>query len=275
MKTLQIAVFLILISISCFAQESVKSVQEQKCEPFIYERLSNYFEINEERPTHVLNNTKDPGRWRSQTQKLKIGTQSVEWIDEVTGNYSRSSIRINGDLIPLDTQKTLNAPDDDQKYTLDMVEQWDQIKLYELGDQTVVAISMLPRICTGLMCGVGIQLWYDVKTKRKTFFGTFRSDSDARLFMYPKKNTNFLVSTNFQGDPHGVTSPAVMIYNFYELQTNGSFQIKKDNNGKNFFLKHTIFPDREFSGDDVVKSKERRLDCFEQNWVEDVLFRDQ
>lgn len=199
------------------------------------------------------------------------GAQTIQWIDDVSTKSSRSSIRINGELISLGEQKTLNIPVEDWDFTLGMVNQWDQIKLYEFGDQTIIAVSMSQRACTGLGCSIGAQIWYDVNTKQKTYFGTYRSDPDVRLFYLPESQGYFLISTHFEGDPHHVTAPAVMRYEFYKLQTDGSFRVQTDAKGKNYFLKHTSFPDAEFSGDKIVEKKARTPDCLEQNWVEDVL----
>jgi len=260
----------VLISAFCNAQV-VK--QTNQCEPFIYERLRNYFDINELSPTQVINNDLDLGRWESRTQKVSIGNQTIEWIDEVEARRgAKSSLRINGELIPLGGKETINAPDEDRKLKLSVANQWNQIKLYRIGEQILIGISMGPRMCTGLMCSVGVQLWYDVRSKRKTFFGTYRSDSDVRLFRWREKI--YTVTTNFQGDPNRVTSPGIMRYEMYGLESAGHFQFEKDTRGIPYFIKHTQYIDTELKGGESVRQKQAQMDSLEQNWVEDVLAYD-
>ncbi|MEP7213780.1 MAG: hypothetical protein ABI791_11920 [Acidobacteriota bacterium] len=262
---------LLLLSTPILSQRSPRLAFRPSCGQFVYERLRNYFEINEERPLQVVNNKGDLGRWESKIETLRIGEQTVEWIDEVSGNSSRSSVRINGELISLDKQTTLNAPDEDQKFRLDMVGQWDQIKLWELGEQTIIAIAMSPRACTGLMCGVGVQLWYDVKSKQKTYFGTYRTDSDVSLFRYPRGNSYYVVGTNFKGDFHGLTAPIVITYELFGLAPNGQFKVRTNPKGVKYFIRHTTFAERELTGETVTRRRVQKEDSLEQNWLEDVL----
>lgn len=184
-------------------------------------------------------------------------------------------MRINGDLITLWDKTTTNMPEGGNKFTLDMVGEWDQIKLFNLYNQTIIAISMRPRQCTGLMCGVGEQLWYDVKTNQKTYFGTYRTDSDARLFRFANKETFYVVSTNFEGDPHGVTSPAVVTYKLYSLQPDGQFRLQNNSAGVNYFIRHTRFPKMELVRDTLRLKKASTTDKLEQNWLEKILVADQ
>ena len=275
MKIVQLFLVLSLLSICGFAQVTNKRTSRPKCEQFIYEGLRHYFETNEERPAQIVNNTYDLELWESRTQKIVIGNHTVEWIDEVTKNSSRSSVKINGDLITLLDKTTTNKPDGDINFTLDMIGEWDQIKLFNLYNQTLIAISMRPRQCTGLMCGVGAQLWYDVKTKQKTYFGTYRTDSDVKLFRFTNEEAFYVVSTNFEGDPHGVTRSSVVKYELYKLQSNGQFQIQKNQAGVSYFIKHTSFPDMELVRSTVKSRKVRIADSLEQNWLEKILVENQ
>jgi hypothetical protein len=275
MKMPKVLLFLFLLSTISFPQSISKRGAFQECDQFIDERLRDYFDRNEVPAAQIINNVAELGRWESRVQAIKVGNHTVEWIDDVTANDSQSSVRINGELIRLNDQVTLNAPDEINKFKLDMVGQWDQIKLYEFYEQTIIAISMTPRMCTGLMCGVGAQLWYDIKSKQKTFFGTYRTDSDVRLFRFPRENAYYTLATNFTGDPHAVTTPTVVTYELYKLETNGDFRIQKNARGVNYFIKHTSFPDMEIKGKSVKRRKALKKDTIEQNWPEDVLARDQ
>jgi hypothetical protein len=120
------------------------------------------------------------------------------------------------------------------------------------------------------MCGVSAQLLYDVKTRSTTFFGSFRTDFDVRFFRYGQDDTPYYVTKNFDGDPHGVTTPAVVSYELYKLKSDGQFLIQKDETGKPYSIKHTTFPDMEIKGEEVVARKELKDDELEQNWIKKV-----
>lgn len=83
MKVLLAPFALALLSVVCCGQVTTKATAKMKFEPFIFERLRNYFETNEERPSHIVNNTYDLKLRESRTQKITIGDHIVEWIDEV------------------------------------------------------------------------------------------------------------------------------------------------------------------------------------------------
>jgi hypothetical protein len=260
---------LLLVHLLAALSNAQVSQRPTQCNLFIYERLRNYFDINELRPVHVINNDWDLGRWESHTQTLSIGNQKVEWIEEVEARSWKITVRINGDDILLSDESSTNAPEGDVKLPLSVVGEWNQIKLFRIGDQTVIGITMGPRQCTGLMCGIGVQLWYDVRSKRKTFFAAYRSDSSVRLIQAKEKV--YTVTTNFHGDPHGVTSPAIMRYELYRLDSTGRFEQAKDQGGRPYFIKHTQYPAREFRVDRISRKKPAKADSLEQNWIENVL----
>ena len=199
-----------------------------------------------------------------------MGGYKVEWNNAITKNYVRSSVRVDGELITLSDKFTANYPDG-EPIKLDFVGRWDQIKLYELDDQAVLAISMTAQQCTGLMCSLGAQFWYDLKSKQKTFFGTYRTSPDVNLYRFPKDERLYTISAAFDGNPHGVTGASTVTYSLYELSQDGTFSIRKDRSAKNYFIRHTIFPDNELSGANVRKRKHQKFDCLEHNWLEPLL----
>ncbi|HMT06554.1 MAG TPA: hypothetical protein PKA82_01015 [Pyrinomonadaceae bacterium] len=265
------SILILLVLPGFVSSQSTKIRNTQaNCEPFIYERLRNYFEVNEVKPTQEINNTYDLGLWASKTEKIKVGEHVVEWIDVVEKTTFQASININGEKIELKDQSTANVPDEDNKFSANMADRWDTIKLYEFDDQTIIGISMSSRICTGLSCSVGIQMWYDLKSKQITFFGTFRTDGDVRLFRFPREEAIFTISTNFKGDSHGVTNPAEITYKLYKLNPDGRFTIQRNVKGQDFYIYHKIFPDRMLKGENIVPRK-KKCEQLKQNWLEDVL----
>ncbi|MBX3244044.1 MAG: hypothetical protein KF685_06265 [Acidobacteria bacterium] len=263
----------ILFSISCIGQsvETVKVTDAATdCGSYIYERLDAYFTSNEITARQIINNTHSGVR-RSKTQKIRIGDHIVEWIDHIGDKpgSDRSSIKINGHLITLNDKKSLNDADGQNKLDLKLIGKWDQIKLYQLYEQDIIAVTMSPWMCTGLMCGVGAQMFYDAKTKHATFFGAYRTNFEAKLYDFADGNS-FTVATNFAGDPHGVTNPMVITYELHKLQPNGQFQIQKNDIGQNYFIRHTIFPDTEIEEDKGKNDNGERPGRLEQDWIRPI-----
>lgn len=260
MKQLAISFLLILFTLMGRDQIAISQAMKSsnsKCDPLINERLSDYFERSQEKPAQIINNVDNPGLRESKTKTIKIGNHTVEWIDKVGLRDRESSVKINGDLILLKDKKSVNSADGSETLELNFVGRWDQIKLYQLYNQEIIGIAMSAEMCTGLMCSVGAELLYDVKTKAKTFFGTFRVNSEVKLFRFPNEEAYYYVSKNFSGDPHTETSPAVVTYELRRLDSDGTFQIQKKPKSGNYFIKHTTFP-----------AKEQKIDSLEQNWIE-------
>lgn len=271
MKNLIFITLLTVLASSCatrVASTSVDAPVASDCQPYFAERLRAYFDLHEVKADQILNNDSDSGPLKSGTETIKIGRHEIEWIDSIQGMKAESKVRINDELILLNGEQSVNAADGEAKIDMQVVAEWRQVKLYKLLDQELIAVGMGPKSCTGLMCGVGAQLWYDVKSKQKTFFGTYRTDFDVRLFRFTNDNLYQLVSTNFAGDPHGTTGSATITYELYELQPDGKFQIRKNAAARKYFIKLTSFPDSEFDGDRVRKLKRVKPDSLEQNWIE-------
>lgn len=266
---------LLFVSVLAFAllskpqvpNAAITSQLSPNCGPSVSERLRNYFDGEEIRPTHIINNTDDPGAWKSKSSTIKIGDHTIRWIDKVGKLTSESSLQIDGELIVLKDKQSVNNADEEKPIDLEVVGEWDQIKLYKLNEGDVIGVTLRPRMCTGLMCGVAAQLMYDVRTKQKTYFGTFRTDDETRLFRITKNNDYYYVAKNFEGDPHGVTTPKVITYELYKREASGRFVVQKNKAGEKYYIKLTMFPDMEFKGDEVVPKKELSPDKLEQNWI--------
>lgn len=263
--------FLLLILSSPAISHSPDSIVEklsQKYGPSITERLRDHFDRNEIQPDLVINNNRDFGAVRTKLRTTKLANHRIVWISTATENDVELSLKIDNETISLIDRVSLNDVDDDQKWSF--VNDWDQVKLYTIGNREIIGITFIPTRCTGLMCGISAQLLYDIKTKSRTFFGTFRTDSNVRLFRYSQDDTPYYIAKNFDGDPHGLTTPAVVSYELYKFQPNGQFLIQKDSAGKNYFIKHTTFPYLDFEGQEVVPKKVLKDDELEQNWIRKV-----
>jgi hypothetical protein len=224
------------------------------CGPPLAERLELYFLRSELRAKHIVNNDLDPGPIKAGTEKVELGGVIVEWISTLKPKYEVDiAIKINGYRLELKNQKSTNLADEDRAIEPTMVDQWDQIRLYDLGnDRRVVAITLRPRMCTGLMCGVAAQLYFDLKSKKAALFGTYRTDGEAKLYSFgPDGNEAFVVATNFAGDPHGTVAPLTLTYELYRLIHDGRFVHEK------YFIKHIQQPE-----------KSDKTDTVEERWIE-------
>lgn len=226
------------------AQRSSK----QPCDPYLYERLERYFSVAEMRAKHIVNNDRDPSPAKGGTEKIEIGGLVVEWIVTTREKFDLDiTIKINGHRIELKDQKPINLADEDQAIGPELLDVWEQIRFYDLGeDRKVIALSLRPGMCTGLMCGVAAQLYFDLKSKQTSFFGTYRTDGEAKLYSFGQDGGQaFVVATNFSGDPHGTVSPATVTYEPYRLLPDGKFVREK------YFIKHLQQPEKSKKGDTV------------------------
>jgi len=249
---------------------SFSNAETQECGQSISERLRDHFDRYEIRPDLVVNNNEDFGVVKSQTRTTMLADHRIVWITKANRKEVASSIRIDNETISLKDKVSFNNADGDHKIDLDLVNDWDQIRLYKLGDHEIIGITLISLNCTGLMCGVSAQVLYEVKTKSKTFFGSYRNDSEVKLFRYEQDDTPYFVAMNFDGDPHGVTTPTIVSYDLYKLESSGQFRTQKDTVGNKYFIKHTIFPVEEFKGADVLTKRELKTDELEQNWIRKV-----
>ena len=239
-----------------------------KCGLSVNERLTNHFDGFEIRPDLVFNNKDhDLGLVRSKTRTIAVANHRISWITTVSKNDVRSAIRIDNETIQLKGQLSINNADGDAKIEMDLVNDWDQIKFYKLADREIIGISLSPSNCTGLMCSVSAQLLYDLSSRKKSFFGAYQTDREVKLYRYGSDDTPFFVGRSFEGDPHGLTSPIVVTSELYRLRPDGQFEIQHDIAGKKYFIKQTVFPDREFAGQEVKLKKELLPDTMEQHWI--------
>lgn len=241
-----------------WAQEAATLV----CGPPLAERLEIYFSRSEARAQHIVNNDPYPGSPKSQKQKIKLGDVVLEWIVTPKDKYDADiSIKINGFRIKLQDLKPMNLADEDQPIDPELLSTWDQIRLYDYGDdRKILAVTLRPGMCTGLMCSVAAQLYFDLKTKHTSLFGSYRTDGEAKLYSFGQDgNEAFVVATNFSGDPHGVTSEAIMTYELYRLLSNGQFERFGNAAGGKYYIKHIKQPEASDKGDLV-----------EERWIERI-----
>jgi hypothetical protein len=247
-----------LASAGAFAQ---RQAAKSTCDPDLIERLEIYFSRSEVGARQIVNADFGPGPLKVGTEKIDIGGVAVEFLYRESGGFSVDvSMKINGHTIVLNDQKSINLAHDDQPIEPNLVNKWNQIRLYELGDdRKVIAISFIPEICTGLMCSVSGRLYFQLGTMTASFFGAYRTDSDPKLYQFAGGSGPFVVATNFTGDPHGVTSSSAITYELYRLEDNGQFTGQRDKRGRKYFIKHSEPP-----------TDSPKPGALESNWIEDI-----
>lgn len=231
-------------------------------------RLDAHFERYELAPVKTIDSQDSTDEPDSPRQLIKIGSHQVEWLTDFDDKGVRTpSLRINGDLIPLEGEMTLNRIDEDRKEDAGWVNSWWQIRLYKLGDRELLGIEMNQFGCTGLGCSVSIQLLYDLKTQKRNYFGTFRTDSEIRLFRFLGKNEYFHVSKSC--DCLNADGEYIVTYNLYRMRPGGEFVIQNAPNGKPYSIRHSFYPaeSERYTGR-VIPPKEP--DNLEHNWIRPI-----
>jgi len=104
----------------------------------------------------------------------------------------------------------------------------------------------------GIGCSVDYYLMYDVSTKAKNFFGTFRTDNEMELFNFSNDDKIDYVSKTHNGDAHGST-PIEFIYELYSIETNGQFKEQKNNSGLTYQIKHITYPNDTTKTDELTE----------------------
>ena len=246
-----LAILTILTSCCIDKNKKTESIEKPKTtEISINEQLGTYFEYYRITPSITINNTE-----RNQTV-IQLSNHKIEWLN--TGDETK--IKIDNDLFSIMDKVTLNNVHDSED-SVNFANNWDEIKLYKYDDREIIGIRMQSDPCTGIGCSVSYYLIYDLKTKAKNFFGTFRTDNELALYDFRKDGKIDYLSKSFSGDAQD-TTPMKFIYELFSMKPNGQFKQEKDTNGKTYQIIQTTFPE------DTT-----RTDLFEQHWIEKITTR--
>lgn len=207
----------------------------------IHDRLKRHFKLYRIKPSIEINNTE-----RNLTD-IQLANHRKKWFD----SEDETKVKIDNDFFTLKDKTTLNIVRDD-KDSVDFANNWDEIKLFKHNDKEYIGIRMSFAPCTGLGCSVKYFLIYDVMTKSKNFFGTFRTDDALEFFDFSNDNKVDYISKTFRGDAHGST-PMEFVYELYSMDKNGHFNEQKDNGGLTYQINHTTFPNDTTKTDKLTK----------------------
>ena len=198
------------------ANEKIEIKSEKADIEDIDERLQKHFDLYRLTPSIEINNTAE------NYTEFQIGVHNFEWID----TDEETKIKINNDLFTLKDKTTLNIVSD-RKDSVDFANYWDEIKLYKHNDKEYIGIKMLFSPCVGLGCSVAYFLIYDITTKSKNFFGTFKMDQNLDLYDFLNDDKIDYVSKTFNGYSYDST-PNEIIYERYSIDVNGEFKKLED-----------------------------------------------
>lgn len=260
---------ILLLFINCTAQKAIEIKDEKPPEPpkeknkrikfrklSVEENLKYYFRSREIKPSIIVNNVTD-SMLKDGDEVINISNHEVVW----THSDKETKIKIDDDSFSLKNQKTLNIVET-EKGDVDFTDDWDQIKLFEFGDRKIIGISMMSTPCTGIGCRVMNYLIYDLKTKNKNFFGTYRFalDREFGLFDFGNDGTLDFLSGTYDGKSEGIGTEFSNIYQIFSMDDKGVFHLQTDNKGKSYFMK------RFYKEDDYEEIDKK----FEHYWIEEI-----
>lgn len=222
----------------------------------VEERLKYYFYGSEIVPSIIVNNTE------SDQTEIQLENNKIEWIR----GDNEVKIKINDDLFTLKDKKTINSlslsrlEQEDDFEAVDFADNWEQIKFYKFGDRQLIGISMGNEPCTGIGCSVTFQLIYDLKTKSKTFFGTYRIEREVNLYDFKNDGTIDYLGKTYIGESDGIAKEISNVYKLYSMNEKGVFHLQLNDKQKPHFIKRTF-----------KAESYREIDSkFETSWLEEI-----
>lgn len=116
--------------------------------------------------------------------------------------------------------------------------------------------------CTGIGCRVAMYLIYDLKTKTKNFFGSYRFlfDREFGLFDFGNDGNLDFVSGTYDDGNDGKGIEFKNIYEIFTMDESGVFRLRLDKKGQPYFMKR-VYKEEDYG---EVEKK------FEQNWIEEI-----
>ena len=220
----------------------------------VKENLEYYFLKTEIEPWYIVNNI---DRFNEKSD-IMVGGHRIKWASTYK---EETRIDIDGDTFSLKGKLSLNSLDGDNGVEeVDFANRWDQIKLFHVEDRQMIGISMFNHPCTGIGCGVTFFLVYDLKTKSKSFFGSYRIDRELKLYDFGNDGTIDFLGATYSDRNIYKTGEIEQIYGLYTMDEQGNFKVQSDKNGKKYFFKRTF-------KDETYKELDKK---FVHNWVEEI-----
>ncbi len=195
-------------------------------------------------PTVVFNND---GR-----EEIDLLNRKISWRDLENG----VEITVDGHTFTTSDKVTSNVVWDSGVDSVNFANFLQQIKIYEFESLIGFVLIMTP--CNGLGCSVNYQIIYDLKTKKQTYFGRFRTGFEFQLYNFnADQQPDYLSKTFYGRNAQGIDTTEFVLYS----QTkDGDFKKFKADNQDKFWFKHIY---TEFQTD-------LNNEGFEEKWIERI-----
>jgi hypothetical protein len=240
---------LLLLNVSCIKEEQKETPKIVAVKPVRQSEeygLDNYFKKHEIQPDAVFYNMHDGS-------EILFFNHRVKWINK----DNKIQLNIDGNIFGLDGETTLNAVWDNDKDTVSLVNDWDEMKYYKSKEYELIGIRMYFDPCNGIGCSANHFLWYDFKKKTKNYFGTFRTDNRLALYSFNNNESIDYLSKTFVGDAQGATEMN-FVTELYSINGKGEFILQKDSNENPYKITQTTFPN-----DTTIKGDRLNIHWFE------------
>lgn len=183
---------------------------------------------------------------------IDILNHKISWRELEKG----VEITIDGYSISTKNKVTLNQVQNLKVDSLNFANNLQQVKIYE--DYSLIGLVLTFSPCTGLGCGVNYQIIYDLKTKKQSYFGRFKTGFEFELYNFNSDNKPDYLSKTFYGsDMQRSDATEFVMYSQTEF---GNFEMFKTDKQTKFWFKHIYI---EFQSD-------LKNEAFEEEWFEKI-----
>lgn len=210
-------------------------------------RPEDSFEQYSIQPVMQLSNTGGNQR------EISLDGHRITWMD----TEKETKIKVDDDLFTLKDKKTLNIVWDHVD-EVDFANNWDEIKLFKHKGNTYIGIRMSYTPCSGLACSVTYFLVYDVRTKTKNFFGTFRTGDALALYDFGNDDKVDYIAKTYTEQQVGGTVQVTHRSELYSIEAGGLFKLQADSHHQPYFMERTF---------EMGSSEKETTEKFTSNWI--------
>ncbi|WBL24140.1 hypothetical protein [Zunongwangia sp. HGR-M22] len=242
MKTI-IKIFTVLAILICCISAANKI--DYSTEKVDYGKMIEvYLQTKKIEPTIVFDNDK--------RNKINLLEHKFSWRNLEKG----IEIIVDGHAFTTSNKMTSNIVWDSGVENVNFANFLQQIKIYK--DESIIGFVLINKPCTGLGCSINYQIIYNLKTKKQTYFGRFRSGFEFELYNFNSDNqTDFLSKTFYGRNAQGIDTTEFVLYSQTQK---GDFKKFETEEQKKFWFKHT-YTEFQLNLDN---------DKFEENWIEKI-----
>ncbi|WP_210489295.1 hypothetical protein [Rufibacter aurantiacus] len=165
-------------------------------------------------------------------------------------------ISIDGHSFSTSDKVTFNSVEKSGKDSLNFANSLMQVKVYEKESLIGFVLDFEP--CTGTGCSISYQIIYDLKTRKQSYFGKFRTGFEFELYDFNKDGKLDYLATETDGpSADGVLAKE---YILYSQAKGGEFEEFSTERQKRFWFRYT-------SNESGPMPQDEK---FEESWVEKI-----